>query len=70
MKTIWKIEGMSCGHCVAAVKSAIESVPGVDQVAVSLEPGRATVVGSPEPAAIAKAVEEEGYSAAEIGQES
>jgi copper chaperone CopZ len=31
-----RIEGMSCGHCVARVRKALESVPGVrvDQVAI------------------------------------
>ncbi len=31
-----KIDGMSCGHCVAAVKSALENTDGVsvDSVAV------------------------------------
>ena len=37
------IKGMSCGHCVNAVTRALESVPGVARVEVSLEEGTATM---------------------------
>jgi copper chaperone CopZ len=30
------IEGMTCGHCVATVRSALESVPGVKSAEVDL----------------------------------
>jgi len=32
------ITGMTCGHCVAAVKKALAAVPGVDAVEVTLSP--------------------------------
>ena len=38
-----KISGMSCGHCVSHVKSALEGVDGVSQADVSLENNRAEV---------------------------
>ena len=38
-----KIEGMHCMHCVANTKAALEAVPGVRNVEVSLEDGRATL---------------------------
>lgn len=38
-----KIEGMHCQHCVAATKAALEAVPGVRNVEVSLEDGMATL---------------------------
>ncbi len=57
------IQNMSCGHCVSAVKQALESVPGVEQAAVSLESASATVEGNAEIQALLKAVEEEGYTA-------
>lgn len=38
-----KIEGMSCMHCVASVKSALEEINGVHQVQVSLEDACALV---------------------------
>jgi copper chaperone len=34
------VKGMSCGHCVAAMTKAMESLPGVSQVAVDLASGR------------------------------
>jgi copper chaperone len=35
---------MTCAHCVHAVTSELESVPGVTRVAVDLVPGGASVV--------------------------
>ena len=37
-----KIKGMSCQHCVGAVKKALEKIPGLSQIAVHLEAGEAT----------------------------
>lgn len=65
MTTQLKIQGMSCDHCVAAVKQALEGVDGVQRADVTLEPGKATVEhehGTPL-AALVGAVEEEGYEA-------
>jgi copper chaperone CopZ len=67
METInFRIQGMSCGHCVASVKQAIQSVQGVDSVTVDLASGSAKVQGE---AAIVeeinKAVQEQGYSASQ-----
>jgi len=41
MKTV-PVKGMSCNHCVASVTKALEAVPGVVNVAVSLEKAQAT----------------------------
>lgn len=38
-----KVEGMHCQHCVTATKAALEAVPGVRNVEVSLEDGAATL---------------------------
>jgi copper chaperone CopZ len=69
MKTIsLAIEGMNCGHCVSAVKHALESVPGV--TVTNVEIGKATVQtdGDPGPvAAIKDAIEDAGYFA-EVAQ--
>ncbi len=40
------IDGMSCEHCVARVKKALEAADGVTSVTVTLEPGAATIDGS------------------------
>ncbi len=38
-----KIEGMSCGHCVARVKNALKSTRGIKKVDVNLDEGVAVV---------------------------
>jgi copper chaperone len=44
MKTIaYKIKGMSCDHCVAAVNKAVLSCPGVLDAQVSLEKAEANL---------------------------
>jgi len=58
------ITGMTCGHCEAAVKKALEAVAGVVEVVrVDREAGVAQVAGTAEPAALIAAVVEEGYTA-------
>ncbi len=37
---------MTCQHCVGSVKKALESIPGLSQVAVNLEKGEATFVSN------------------------
>ena len=58
-----KIEGMTCNHCVMAVKNALESVPGTSNVKVDLEKGLATLESGANTADLISAVEEEGYKA-------
>ena len=63
MQTKIKVDGMSCNHCVAHVTKALEGLPGVKDVKVSLEAGDASFE---KPDAVSmdevkKAVEEEGY---------
>ena len=41
-----KIEGMTCGHCVARVEKALAAVAGVSDVSVGLESGSAIVEGT------------------------
>ena len=58
------IQGMSCGHCVAAVSEALGSLDGVNVEAVRI--GSASVEYEPgvvSPAEIVLAVEDAGYSA-------
>ena len=58
------ITGMTCGHCSAAVKKALEKVAGVASADVDLAAGRAKVAGSAPVAALIAAVQDEGYQAA------
>jgi copper chaperone len=63
MQTTIKVNGMSCGHCVAAVTKALENVPGVETAQVSLENGEAVVTGEANSDELVRAVKEEGYEA-------
>ena len=59
------IAGMTCDHCVGAVRRAIEAVPGVASTAVNLRKGLADVVFEGTPVALSRlrdAVEAAGYS--------
>ncbi|HBG31760.1 MAG TPA: heavy metal-binding protein [Gammaproteobacteria bacterium] len=58
---VLKIDGMTCGHCVKAISSALEQIPGVRAVRVDLERGQAEIDGSAELAQLIEAVREEGY---------
>ena len=42
-----KVDGMTCGGCVASVTRVLKAVPGVDDVAVTLKPGEAKVAFDP-----------------------
>jgi uncharacterized protein len=57
-----KIEGMTCNHCVASVKSAISEIEGIEEVEVNLQAKTATVKGTDiKLSEIKKAVESRGY---------
>ncbi len=43
MKKTIKIEGMSCGHCVKSVETALNSLKGISSVKVDLEKKQAVV---------------------------
>ena len=61
-----KIDGMTCGHCSAAVKRALERVAGVVSADVDLAAGRARVKGAADPGALVAAVQDEGYRASPL----
>ena len=58
-----KIRGMMCGHCEAAVRKALEAIPGVASAAADHEKSIAVVdLAVPvDEAAFKKAIEDEGY---------
>ena len=64
--TTYRINGMTCGHCVNSVKEAIGELEGVRSVDVNLETGQATVTsdGDLDAEAVKAAVEEAGYELA------
>ncbi|MBD3400739.1 MAG: hypothetical protein GF399_10470 [Candidatus Coatesbacteria bacterium] len=65
MKTlILKLAGLKCDHCAAAVRRSLETVPGVDEAVVTLEPMQARVLceaAAVEREKLIEAVETAGY---------
>jgi copper ion binding protein len=61
--TTFQIDGMTCGHCVHAIRTEIGALPGVSDVTVDLASGMATVtaVAPVDRADVAAAVDEAGY---------
>jgi copper chaperone len=58
------IDGMSCGHCVAAVKRALATVPGVSDAVVSVGAARVTVSAGSREEVVAhaiRAIQQAGY---------
>jgi copper chaperone len=65
-KVTLKVEGMTCGGCVAAVKVQLKKTEGVTAYEVSLEKGEAEVTYDPaktEPKKIAASVSKTGFAA-------
>lgn len=64
--TTYVVKGMTCDHCVAAVRQEIGALEGVTDVSVSLADGRVTVTSDAPLAdsAVADAVDEAGYELA------
>ncbi len=61
--TVITVTGMTCSHCVHAVRAEIGKLAGVSDVAVDLDSGSVTVSGDPLPGrdALRAAVDEAGY---------
>lgn len=62
--TEFKIEGMDCAHCVESVTKAVNGLPGIENVTVSLASNSATVTRDTalvSDAAIIEAIEDAGY---------
>ena len=60
----YRVPGMTCEHCKAAVMTEISAVPGVESVAVDLDTKLVKVSGHPlEDAALRAAIDEAGYEA-------
>jgi copper chaperone CopZ len=64
-KLTYRVPGMSCAHCEAAVTEEVQAVDGVEAVEVDLDTKLVTVQGeSLDDAALRAAIEEAGYQAA------
>ncbi|MFF0338751.1 heavy-metal-associated domain-containing protein [Kribbella sp. NPDC004875] len=63
--TTFQVRGMTCAHCVGFVTEELETLPGVESVAVDLPTGTVSLVSKQPlaPAVIRTAVEAAGYQA-------
>ena len=61
----YRVQGMSCGHCEAAVQDEVGRLPGVQRVDVSAGTGRLLITSSVpiDASAVLGAVDEAGYEA-------
>jgi copper chaperone len=60
-----KINGMSCGHCVMGVKSALSGLPGVTIHDVQIGSAKVSITAPANLETVKKAIEEEGYEVVE-----
>ena len=61
---VLEVHGMSCGHCVSAITSAVSTLPGVAAVEVDLGGGTVRVAGTPDATQVMAAIEDAGYDVA------
>jgi copper chaperone CopZ len=57
----YRVPGVHCGHCVAAITGEVSKVPGVTGVDVDLTTKTVTVDGAADDAAVRAAIDEAGY---------
>ncbi len=64
--TVYKVTGMSCGHCEGAVSGEISQLAGVSSVTAVASSGEVTVVSATplDEAAVRAAVDEAGFELA------
>lgn len=64
MKTVIKVEGMTCHHCANHVKAALLEIPRVVDVIVNLIEGKATIISNEKIAekVFEKAISDAGYT--------
>ncbi len=61
--TTYKVQGMTCGHCVNAVTEEVRKLDGVNDVQIDLDSGNVTVTSEAPLSedAVRAAVDEAGY---------
>lgn len=65
-KAIIKISGMSCGHCVMGVKSALKTVPGITDMQVQVGEAVIEFQGTLNTEAVKTAIAEDGYEVVSV----
>lgn len=67
MKKVLLVDGMSCGHCEKAVKSALLELEGINKVEVDLSSKKVEIEGDNlQDNLIKEAIEDAGYDVLEI----
>jgi copper chaperone len=56
-----RVEGMTCGHCEAAIARALRRVDPAAAIAIDRAADRVTIESAADPAALRAAIEAEGY---------
>lgn len=67
-KAILNVDGMSCEHCVKAIKKAVSALPGVSDVSVDLSAKTVAVDHDPAQSTLDKIkneIEDQGYDVIE-----
>lgn len=59
------IKGMSCAHCVASTKKALEEIQGISNVNVNLEKNEASYDGDVEATVVKDAIKKIGFEVIE-----
>ena len=64
--TVYRVTGMSCGHCEGSVSGEISEIPGVSSVKAVASTGEVTVVSAAplDDEAVRAAVDEAGFELA------
>lgn len=62
MNQIFTVNGMTCGHCERAVRSAVQQLDPAAEVRIDRSANRVEVESAQPREALAKAIAEEGYA--------
>ena len=60
---VFKVEGMSCQHCVAAITRSLQALDGGAQVQVELADGLVRLTSQLSAEQVVQALADEGYTA-------
>jgi len=63
---LFKVQGMSCGHCVRAITQAVQARDQAAEVQVDLAAGEVRVASRLPAAEVIEAIAEEGYTVAQV----
>ena len=66
MKSIIKVDEMSCNHCKMVVEKAVAQIEGVESYDVNLEDGMVEVIGTANIDDIVSAIHKVGYRARRV----